>query len=57
METTGSNLIFLDALVIFFYLGATLALGAYFSRYVKSSGDFLLAGKSLLFGPSGCRSW
>ncbi|MCD6339179.1 MAG: sodium/solute symporter [Verrucomicrobia bacterium] len=49
METTGSNLIFLDALVIFFYLGATLALGAYFSRYVKSSGDFLLAGKSLPF--------
>lgn len=39
----------IDALIIFFYLGATLLLGLYFSRFVSSTGDFLLAGKSLPF--------
>lgn len=39
----------IDLLIIVFYLVATLALGVYFSRYVKSSSDFLLAGKSLPF--------
>lgn len=39
----------IDVVIIFFYLGATLLLGVYFSRFVKSSGDFFLAGKSLPF--------
>jgi SSS family solute:Na+ symporter len=43
------QLSFIDLVIIVFYLIATLLLGVYFSRHVKSSGDFLLAGKSLPF--------
>ncbi|MEM7387423.1 MAG: sodium/solute symporter [Verrucomicrobiota bacterium] len=39
----------IDLLIIGFYLVAVLVLGVVFSRYVKTSGDFLLAGKSLPF--------
>lgn len=49
MTALASHLTSLDVLIVVFYLGATLVLGVYFSRFVKSSGDFLLAGKSLPF--------
>ena len=39
----------IDLVILCFYLVATLLVGTYFGRYVKSSGDFLLAGKSLPF--------
>ncbi len=39
----------IDQAIIGFYLLAVLVLGVLFSRYVKTSGDFFLAGKSLPF--------
>ncbi len=44
-----SALTSIDVAILVFYLVAVLALGIVFSRYVKSSGDFFLAGKSLPF--------
>ena len=39
----------IDQVIIVFYLVAVLILGVFFSRFVKTSGDFFLAGKSLPF--------
>ena len=39
----------IDHVIIVFYMVAVLGLGVFFSRYVKTSGDFFLAGKSLPF--------
>jgi SSS family solute:Na+ symporter len=39
----------IDQTIIVFYMVAILALGVVFSRFVKTSGDFFLAGKSLPF--------
>ncbi|MDP6083258.1 MAG: sodium/solute symporter, partial [Verrucomicrobiota bacterium] len=49
MEVAESILTPIDTIIIVAYLGAVLVLGYLFSRYVKSSGDFILAGKSLPF--------
>ena len=49
MEAPESILTPIDTIIIASYLGAVLVLGYLFSRYVKSSGDFILAGKSLPF--------
>ena len=49
MEAAESILTPIDTIIIASYLGAVLVLGYLFSRYVKSSGDFILAGKSLPF--------
>ncbi len=45
----ASTLTSIDLAILIFYLVAVLILGIVFSRYVKSSGDFFLAGKSLPF--------
>ena len=45
----SANIEFIDGLIIVFYLIATLVMGVVFSRFVKSSGDFFLAGKALPF--------
>lgn len=45
----GPILTSIDQVIIFFYLGAVLCLGLYLGRYVKSSKDFFLAGKTLPF--------
>jgi solute:Na+ symporter, SSS family len=39
----------IDLVIVIFYLAGTLILGVSFGRFVKNSGDFLLAGKSLPF--------
>ena len=49
MEVAESILTPIDTIIIVAYLGAVLVLGYLFSRYVKSSGDFILGGKSLPF--------
>ena len=49
MEAAESILTPIDTVIIAAYLVAVLVLGFLFSRYVKSSGDFILAGKSLPF--------
>ncbi|MBX3747250.1 MAG: sodium/solute symporter [Verrucomicrobiae bacterium] len=49
LAQAANGLTTIDGVIIFFYLAATLALGTVIARYVKSSGDFLLAGKSLPF--------
>ena len=49
MEAAESILTPIDTVIIGAYLVAVLVLGCLFSRYVKSSGDFILAGKSLPF--------
>ena len=49
MEAAESILTPIDIIIIVAYLVAVLVLGYLFSRYVKSSGDFILAGKSLPF--------
>ncbi len=46
---SGSLLTSIDQVIIFFYLGAVLCLGLFLGRFVKSSKDFFLAGKSLPF--------
>ena len=45
----ASVLTAIDQAIIAFYLVAVLVMGIFFSRYVKTSGDFFLAGKSLPF--------
>ncbi len=44
MEAAESILTPIDTIIIVAYLVAVLVLGYLFSRYVKSSGDFILAG-------------
>ena len=42
MEVSESILTPIDTVIIVAYLGAVLVMGYLFSRYVKSSGDFIL---------------
>ena len=39
----------LDTAIVLVYLAGILVIGTTFSRYVKTSGDFLLAGRALPF--------
>ena len=45
----AAALTLIDQAIIVFYMVAVLVLGIFFSRHVKTSGDFFLAGKSLPF--------
>lgn len=45
----GFALAAIDSLIIIFYMAGSLALGTYFSRYVKTGGDLFTAGRSLPF--------
>ncbi|HIL70543.1 MAG TPA: sodium transporter, partial [Verrucomicrobia bacterium] len=47
--TDAAVLTGIDQIIVIFYLVAVLVMGLVFSRYVKTSGDFFLAGKSLPF--------
>ncbi len=49
MPETHSALAGIDLVIILAYTLGMLAVGAYYSRYVHSSGDYLLAGKALPF--------
>ncbi len=39
----------IDYLIVLVYLAGVLAIGTYFGRYVKTAGDFFIAGKTLPF--------
>ena len=39
----------IDYAIVIVYLGGILAVGTYFGRYVKTAGDFFIAGKTLPF--------
>ncbi len=49
IQTAGSGLHAIDIAIIGIYMLGTLALGTYFGKYVKSAGDFFVAGKALPF--------
>jgi SSS family solute:Na+ symporter len=53
MTTAGIHLTAIDLLILFAYLVGTLWLGSFCGRFIKSSDDFLLAGKSLPFWAAG----
>ena len=48
MEETAT-LVGIDKAIILLYMVGVLALGSFFGRYVKSAGDFFVAGKTLPF--------
>ncbi|MBN1344706.1 MAG: sodium/solute symporter [Phycisphaerae bacterium] len=45
----GSSLAGIDYVIVLVYMLGVLVIGSYFGRYVKSTGDFFLAGKALPF--------
>ncbi len=49
IQSAGSGLHAIDIAIIGIYVVGTLALGTYFGKYVKSAGDFFVAGKALPF--------
>ncbi len=49
MESTPAGLHGIDYTIIFMYLAGVLVIGTYFGRYVKSPGDFFVAGRALPF--------
>ena len=49
IQTGSSGLHAIDMVIIGIYVIGTLALGTYFGKYVKSAGDFFVAGKALPF--------
>ena len=49
MEDAVATLSSIDALILVVYMLGVLAIGAFFSKYVHSAGDFFLAGKTLPF--------
>lgn len=49
MNEISSSLASIDYIIIFTYMVGVLAIGAYFAKYVHSSGDFFLAGRALPF--------
>ena len=49
MDELAKNLAGIDVAIILVYMLGVLVIGAFFGRYVKSGGDFFLAGKALPF--------
>ncbi|MCF6285234.1 MAG: hypothetical protein L3K26_08590, partial [Candidatus Hydrogenedentes bacterium] len=49
LNNASSGLHTIDLIIIGIYMVGTLALGTYFGKYVKSAGDFFVAGKALPF--------
>ncbi len=49
MEETFTGLGGIDYAIVLMYMVGVLLIGTYFGRYVKSGGDFFLAGRSLPF--------
>jgi len=45
----GYALHFIDILIVAIYMVGVLSLGVFFARYVKTAGDFFIAGKALPF--------
>lgn len=48
-HVTVEGLQSIDYLIVFLYMVGVLAIGTYFARYVKTAGDFFLAGRALPF--------
>ena len=49
MDSLGGNLAVIDYIIIGVYMAGVLYLGSYFAKYIHSSSDFFLAGRSLPF--------
>ncbi len=49
MDSLAGNLAVIDYIIIGVYMAGVLYLGSYFAKYIHTSGDFFLAGRSLPF--------